>query len=328
MVVGTVAFVALAATGVGVGIAGSGSQTDGTAVVLRTEKLGDGITVGTRVRADGVLVGAVTDIAATGIGTQMVTLDLDRSQLDGIDDSLRVDFATSNLFGISEIQLRPGAGGAALEQGSLVDLTGARSADAVDATMGALLGGLSGITDQAMATRVATVIDTLATDVRAFSPLLQAVVTTAQITVDNRTMPTSRQLDEYGRMLSGLAPFAGSTVDVMDRLYRISVLRTDRARFDETIGVVVHQLFPGVQVVGASAEREFDEFAAMAVPLLAALARTVPHPQQSSADLAALIAGLRAAMPESPDGPVLNVDLDLRIAPVPVVPLLDAVVPR
>ncbi|MGW5575191.1 MlaD family protein [Nocardia thailandica] len=312
----------------GVQFAGSADDTHGTEVVLRTERLGEGIVVGTRVRADGVLVGSVTEIAPGGAGNQLVTLDLDRGQLDGIDDSMRVDYATSNLFGISEIQLHAGRGGNPLRSGTVVDLTGARAADAVDATMGSLLRGLSRVGDQTLVTRVVGVLDQLATDVRAFTPLLEAVMVTAQVAADNHTLPTSYQLQQYGEALGGVAPFAGATVEVIDSVYRIEVLRTQREQFDSSVNMVIEQLFPGLQTAMYAAQDHFEAFAAMAVPILSAVARTVPTPRKSSEELTALLADLRAAMPDTPAGPVLNVDVDLRIAPVPVVPLLGEGVPR
>ncbi|MEV0686724.1 MlaD family protein [Nocardia sp. NPDC050378] len=322
IVVGAVAVVALAASLLGWRIATHGDEVAGTEIVLRTERLGDGIVVGTRVRADGVHVGQVTEIAAVGLGAQAITLVVDRSQLDGIDDSMRVDYGTSNLFGISEIQLRPGRGGAPLHSGSVVDLTGARAADAVDATMGNLLRGLSKVGDQALSSRLAVVLDQLATDVRAFTPLLQAMVVTARAVADNQTLPPSFQLEQAGSAVAGAAPFAGATVDVIDRVYRIDALRTNRPRFDASVNMVVEQLFPALQTTMAHAGRQFPAYAAMAVPLLSAVASAVPDPQRSSAELTALLANLRSAVTDTESGPVLNVDVDLRIAPVPMIPLL------
>ncbi|MFD4429056.1 MlaD family protein [Nocardia sp. NPDC058497] len=329
MVVGAVTVVAVAVGLLGWRVAGSGDEVAGTEIVLRTERLGDGIVVGTRVRADGVLVGQVTEIAPVGPGTQTITLDVDRAQLDGIDDSMRVDYATSNLFGISEIQLRPGRGGGPLRTGSVVDLTGARAADTVDATMGNLLRGLSTVGDQALAARLAVVLDQLATDIQAFTPLLQAMVVTARTVADNQTLPPSFQLEQLGTAIAGAAPFAGATVDVIDRVYRIDALRNDRARFDATVSMVVERLFPALQTTMTHASEQFPAYVAMAVPLLSAVANAVPDPQRSSADLTALLANLRSAMAETESGPVLNVDVDLRIAPVPMIPLLGGqVIPR
>ncbi|WP_336083367.1 MlaD family protein [Nocardia sp. SSK8] len=322
IVVGAVTVVAVAAGLLGWQVATRDDEIAGTEIVLRTERLGDGIVVGTRVRADGVLVGEVTEIAPLAPGKQTITLDVDGDQLAGIDDSMTVDYATSNLFGISEIQLRPGRGGAPLRAGSVVDLTGPRAGDAVDATMGSLLRGLSTVGDQALAARVAVVLDQLATDTRAFTPLLQAMVVTARTIADHQTMSPSFQLEQLGGALGGVAPFAGATVDVIDRVYRIDALRENRPRFDATVNMVVEQLFPALQTMMNHAGDQFPAYAAMAVPLLSAVANAVPDPQRSSAEVTALLANLRSAFTDSDAGPVLNVDVDLRIAPVPMIPLL------
>ncbi|MGY2060590.1 MlaD family protein, partial [Nocardia gipuzkoensis] len=116
---------------------------DGLHIALHTEQIGDGVLAGTPVRVDGVQVGTVTDIEPDERGTQRISLRLDRSQLHGIDNSLQVDYAPANLFGISEIELRRGAGGSALRDDTVIDLTGSRADAIFDATMGSMLRTLS-----------------------------------------------------------------------------------------------------------------------------------------------------------------------------------------
>lgn len=321
LIIGAVAIVTISACSIGTQ-ALSENETEGTRVVLRTESLGDGIVAGTRVRADGVLVGRVTDIAPAERGTQTVTLHVAKDQLDGIDDSMRVDYATSNLFGISEIQLLPGKGGAPLRDGTVVDLTGARAADTFDATMGGLLRSLSNIGDQALVTRLAKVLEQMSTDVRAFTPLLEAMVVTGRTLADNQTLPLSYQIGRYGSVLAGGGTFAASIVDMIDVVYRVQILRDEREKFDDSIDMVVEELFPGVANLLYPARDQFSEYAAMAVPILSAAALTVPTPQQTSADLSALLSRLRSALRETPEGPVLALDVDLRITPAVLGPLL------
>ncbi len=106
---------------------------DGLQITLHTEQIGDGVLAGTPVRVDGVQVGTVAAITPDERGTQRITLRLNPSQLHGIDDSLRVDYAPANLFGISEIGLRRGSGGSALRDDTVIDLTGSNTDAVFDA---------------------------------------------------------------------------------------------------------------------------------------------------------------------------------------------------
>src|SRR5437868_1795643 len=83
-------------------------------VVLHTEQIGDGIVAGTSVALDGVTVGSIAQIESTSGGTQLITLQLDRAALPGLTDRFDVDYAPSNMFGISEIELERGTGGSPL----------------------------------------------------------------------------------------------------------------------------------------------------------------------------------------------------------------------
>ncbi|WP_227980380.1 MlaD family protein [Nocardia spumae] len=322
LIVGVAALVTVLVAVSGWRIAAATHEDSGLRVRLHTQRIGDGIVAGTQVRADGVLVGSVTDIVPAALGTQTITLELDRSRLDGLDDSLRVDYAAANLFGISEIDLIAGPGGAPLHDDTVVDLTGPREADAYDATMGALLRSVSQVSGQVLTPKFAQVLTQIAGDAKAFTPLLEAMVSTARTFADHQHMPVSDLFGRYGTALTGVAPFAGTVIGVIDQIHRIEPLRTDRARFDATVDMVVQQLFPTLQNTMFHAQGNFFAYTAMLTPLLAGMARMVPAPEQSSHDLRTLIDRLRAAMPETPDGPVLNLDLDLRGVPGLAVPLL------
>lgn len=111
MAVGAVALALIVAVAIGWTVYSSAKTEAGLAISLRTEQIGDGVLVGTDVRVNGVIVGRVTDITPDAHGTQRIDMRLDDSRLFGIDDSMLVDYAPANLFGISEIDLRGGLAG-------------------------------------------------------------------------------------------------------------------------------------------------------------------------------------------------------------------------
>jgi hypothetical protein len=287
----------------------------GLCIRLHTQQIGDGIVPGTQVRANGVLIGSVTGIAPDALGTQMISLRLDPSRLDGLDQSLHLDYATANLFGISEVDLRPGNGGTPLRDGAVIDLTGPAAGRTCDATMGSLLRSVSQVSTKVLTPELSDVLSRLGGDARAFTPLLQALVVTARAAADTQHIPASQQLAHYGAALGGVAPFAGAVIRVIDQVYRIDALRNDRPRLDATIDMAVGQLFPALETTLNHADDHFSAYTAMLVPILSAAAKMVPAPDRSSAQLRAVLRNLRSAMSDTPDGPALNLDVDLRGVP-------------
>ncbi|PPJ04895.1 mammalian cell entry protein [Nocardia nova] len=297
---------------------------DSLRIALHTEQIGDGVLAGTPVRVDGVQVGEVAAIVPDDGGTQRITLRLDGSQLHGIDDSLRVDYAPANLFGISEIELRPGSGGAPLRGGSTIDLTG-QHADAVyDATMGGLLRGLSQTGNALLTPQMATVIAQVSNDVRGFTPLAQALISVAQTITDNQKMPSSELVGRLGPAFDGGGRFAGATIQVLDLIRNIPRLQDNRASYDAGTSALTGSVLPALAGLGTRAGSELSGGTDAVAPVLAVLARMVPRPQQSGADLAELVRRLRAGLHDTPDGPVLDTEIDVRGVPV-LAPLLGGI---
>ncbi|MEC3956724.1 MlaD family protein [Nocardia sp. CDC153] len=322
LTVGAIALGLVVAVVAGWGLYRSQQTEAGLAISLRTEQIGDGVLVGTEVRVDGVVVGKVTDIAPDQHGTQQISLRLNDRKLFGIDDSLQVDYAPANLFGISEIELRRGAGGSPLRDGSVLDFTGRRAAQVYDATMGSILRSASQVGGSVLTPQMASVIAQAAADTQAFTPLAQALITAQRTIADNQKMPMSELFGNLGPAFDGGGQFAGATVQVVDLLRGMQRLQSDRAAYDKGVATVTGQLLPILANTFSQAGNQLSGTTDMLVPVLTALAQMVPRPQQSGAELKLLLERLRAAMPDNGQGPVLNVEVDLKGVPAIAVPLL------
>ncbi|WP_336087901.1 MlaD family protein [Nocardia sp. SSK8] len=296
---------------------------DGLRIALHTEHLGDGISAGSQVRIDGVTVGEVAEVAPGERGTQQISLLLDAERLHGIDDSLAVDYAPTNLFGIAELELRRGSGGAPLREGAVLDLTGANSGRVYDATMSAILRSLSQVGMTVTSPQMATVVSQLAADFKAFTPLVQALITVAKTIADNQDVAPSELFGRLGPAFEGGGQFAGATMQVIDILSDIKVTQVDKDRYDIDIGVgaIGGGILPALSTTVSTAGGHFAETTDMLAPMLYALAQMSPNPAQTGADLRALLTNLLGAMPAGPDGPVLNLDVELAGVPALAVPL-------
>ncbi|MFJ4651412.1 MlaD family protein [Nocardia sp. NPDC088792] len=322
MTVGTIALALVVAVLAAWCVYRSVKTEDGMAISLRTEQIGDGVLVGTDVRANGVVVGKVTDITPDQHGTQRISLRLDDSRLFGLDDSLQVDYAPANLFGISEVELRKGAGGSPLRAGTLIDLTGSRAKDVYDATMGSILRSMSQVGGSVLTPQMASVIAQAAADTQALTPLAQALITAQRTITNNQKMPMSELMGNLGPAFDGGGQFAGATVQVVDLLRSIQRLQTNREAYDRGVAIVTGQLLPALSNNLGQAGTQLSGTTDMLVPVLTALAQMVPAPQQSGAELRLLLQRLTSAMPDNGQGPVLNVQVDLKGVPAIAVPLL------
>lgn len=292
------------------------------AVTLRTERIGDGVVAGAHVRLDGVGVGEVTGISSVGGGQQQITLRLDGSQLTGLTDALVVDYAPSNLFGISEIELRRGQGGAPLREGATIDLTGAAASRVSDVTMGTLIRSLGQATNHVLTPELTGVLTGLATDAKAFTPILEAIVMLGRAVADTQRYDPSFLIGQYASTLYGTADLAGATVDLLDHINNIEVLRTDQPLFDAGVTLLTDDLFPALTRLGHVGQRHYTGYSDMLTPLLSVTAQMVPTPQKSSAELRTILERIDNSFVDTPEGPVLQLELVLRGFPVLSSPLL------
>lgn len=294
-------------------------------IQLRTDHTGDGVVPGAGVRLNGVRVGRIKTVDSTPGGTQLITLDLDGTQLFGLSDSLRVEYAPSNLFGISEVILERGTGGSPLRDGSVVDMT---AADRVtDATMGSLLRSLSRTTLTVLTPQLTEALNQIGADIKAFAPLVQAMVGVSRAVADTQQYPSSFLIAQYAAFFDGVAKFGNGFVKLVADIYHIDVLRNDRAHFDTGVSLVADQLFPLISRVLGSADSYFGGYADSATAVLTQLARTVPDPDRAHGDLTELLDRLDRTFRDTPDGPQIGLDILIRSMPGVAVPLLGGTVP-
>lgn len=316
----TVAVAALVA--VGVRLTPSGGEADTITVTLLTEKIGAGIDSGAAVRLDGVRVGRIEAIEPARSG-QRITVRLDKTQLFGLTDALSLDYAPGNLFGIGEVQLHPGEGGSMLRDAETVDLTGDRARRTTDATMSRLLGSVGRLTNDVLTPQLTSVLNQIATDTRAFTPLLQAIIVTLQGYTETRQVPADYLLTQWGSTLDGLPATTQGICDLLagpfDNRYLVQPGKV--AKFDATLDMISNQLLGAVTQTLDAGTAHYSGYTGILAPTLAALANTVPTPGNSAADLRALLERVGAAMPDTPDGPVLHLAVDLRGVPALAVPL-------
>lgn len=225
-----------------------------------------------------------------------------------------------NLFGISEVALKGRGGGAPLRDGSIVELTGAGRV--TDVTMGNLLRSVSAGTTRVLTPELTELLTHAGADMAAFTPLLRAMVTVAEAVADTQHYPSAFLIDQYASFIDGVGKFADGTVRLVHETYNMQVFRTDRARFDIGVSLVVDRLFPGIAALGLSAKQSLQGYTDSAAVLVDQLARMVPDPALVTADFTELLDRLDRSFRDGPNGPALALDVTLRGVPGVAVPLL------
>lgn len=286
-------------------------------VRLRTEQIGEGIVDGTAVRYDGVAIGRITAVDPIEQGRQVLTLELDEGQTAGLTETLSVDYAPENLFGVSAVALRSAPGGAPLRDGQMIDLAGRVS----DVTMGALLRSLTETATEVLTPKLTELLTQFNGDLRAFTPMLEAVITMSRLVADTQRYPSSFLLDQYAGFFNGFGAFTSATFKLAKAIMDIEIFVNERDRYDASITMIRNSVLGGLTDTLNTAGGHFGGLTDALTPTIEALAATLPDPPTSHAQLTELIERLNRIFVDTPNGPTVNVEVTLRGIPGVAVPL-------
>jgi hypothetical protein len=280
-------------------------DSDSLRVQLRTEQVGSGLGSGSYVVLDGVRVGTVASVESPDITHQIITVELDRRRVAGLTDAMTIAYAPENLFGITAINLQREPGGSRLTEGTTIDL--AARGGSTDATMGLMLESLTNLTTGVLTPQTADLLAQAADALDEFTPLFEALIGVTRSYVGARKYAPSTILNSYAGLLEGAEPFLTSTVDVIDYIQNIAVLKSDHKRTDDFIHIIAQQVIPGAAKLMTTMERYYPPYMQMLTPLMAALANTVPN-SRSRQQLTQLLTSLDGVFTGGAD-PALKVAL-------------------
>lgn len=159
-----------------------GRPSDQFGVVIESPYVGQGVATGTALLMHGVKVGEVTQVSSLPGGGVRLAADLRHGPTTGLTDAMGIDFRPANYFGVTGINLRPGDGGQALLNGSLIKTT-----PAGNFTMQALLSRLGELSHGVFTPHLVDVIQRATDYTDGLDPLLETmlVVSTSVANVQN-----------------------------------------------------------------------------------------------------------------------------------------------
>lgn len=167
----------------------SGRPSDQFGVVFESPYVGQGVVAGTVIQMHGVKVGEVTQITNLPGGAVRLTADLQRAPTAGLTDTVGIDFRPANYFGVTGINLRPGQGGQALAQGSLVKTT-----PSGNFTLPALLSRLGELSHGVVTPHLIDVIEKVTDYADSLDPLLETMLVMSNSLAKVQTVSTARLL--------------------------------------------------------------------------------------------------------------------------------------
>lgn len=166
-----------------------GNRTDRISILLEVPYVGQGVAPGTAMVMHGVKVGEVRAISSQSSGGVRMNVDLDSASASGLTDSLGVDFRPTNYFGVTGINLVPGAGGQALRDGTRIT-----AEPQGNSTLQALLYRLGEITGGVVTPQLVRVVDRATRYTDGLNPLIETLLTAADAVANVQTVSTAQLL--------------------------------------------------------------------------------------------------------------------------------------
>jgi hypothetical protein len=178
-------------------------------IAIITPYVGQGVEAGTAVVLHGVKVGQVTNVDSVhrpGGGVRLLT-DLQIQPVQGITDSMNIDFRPINYFGVPGINLLPNSGGQALRDRSEIRLV-----PKGNFTLSQLLSQLGEVSAASLTPKLVEVIDRATRYTDGLNPLFETAVTVTRTIDAAQTVPTEQLLANASSAIGKFPPFTEAVV--------------------------------------------------------------------------------------------------------------------
>jgi hypothetical protein len=166
-----------------------GRPSDQFGVVIESPYVGQGVATGTALLVHGVKVGEVTQVSSVPGGGVRMAAELRQGPTAGLTDAMGIDFRPANYFGVTGINLRPGDGGRALVNGSLIKTT-----PVGNFTMQALLSRLGELSHGVFTPHLVDVVQRATDYTDGLNPLLETMLVVSTSVTNVQSVSTAQLL--------------------------------------------------------------------------------------------------------------------------------------
>lgn len=280
------------------------------ALTVESADVGPGVKTGTRVTLRGVPVGEVESVVIPRAGQARVAVRLDRESLRGLTDALSVRYQPGNYFGVTEMALVPGQGGADLRSGGT--LRPRSSNDTISDLLTRSAVSVSGV----MTPKLIEVTRQATQYTQAITPLLQVAFSVEQQNARSVKVPIGTTLRNVRTTLDG-APglvegaFEGWFVPQMrggEVAGTLDYTVNNYDKIDKTTTLLGTGFFTPLADMFGSHETEFTPGTVMLRVIMDSttkVMRTVSVPRQ----IVPLITGVNSAFITVPEGTALRMNV-------------------
>lgn len=186
-------------------------QAEQISVSIDVPYVVQGVVEGTAVVMHGVQVGNVTGISSRAGGDIRLDVDLQKAPITGLTDTMQIDYRTINYFGVSGINIMPGAGGQALRSGLVIN-----ALPEGNYTLQAMLTRLGQISNNVITPQLVSVIDRITRYADELNPLIETMMVVGQSLADVQSVPTARLLANATGLSVAVPPFLNAMTDTGD----------------------------------------------------------------------------------------------------------------
>jgi hypothetical protein len=189
-----------------------GRSDDEFSIAINTPYVGQGVAVGTAVVLHGVKVGRVTNVTNTASGGVRLATDLEKQPLQGLTNTMNIDFRPINYFGVPGINLVPNTGGQELRDGSEISLV-----PKGNFTLSELLSRLGDVSHASLTPQLIQVIDRVTRYTDGLNPLFETAVTVTRAIADEQTVPTEQLLANTSSIAAAFPGFTDAAIEGFTR---------------------------------------------------------------------------------------------------------------
>ncbi|WP_231855631.1 MlaD family protein [Tsukamurella pseudospumae] len=282
---------------------------------LRSAAVAAGVKDGAPVRIQGVQVGHVTGVSALGNGQQGVTVTLTKAEAASLTNNLEAAYSAGNLFGITEVILTPHDGGGALREGAQITPTKAIT----DNTVSNMIATIGDVNRDALRPHMSQILLNFDASSKAMLPLFTALGSVAQAVQDTQKLSTAQTFPTITQSIQNADSAVTAVIPAIKSLYDYGNVH-DKGwvnRGNATMNAITDEknsLTAALQkILSPQALGGLKTATPMLVNLMQPILTSFPNGSATGVgiQLGQLMDNVRKAMPNTPNGPVLNLRLSV-----------------
>jgi hypothetical protein len=198
-----------------------GRPSDQISVAIDTPYVGQGVGAGTALVMHGVQVGVVKVKSIGPSGGVRLLSDLQKGPVDGLTDTMKIDFRPINYFGVTGVNVVAGQGGQPLRDGMQVN-----TMPQANSTLQALLNRLGQVSAATLTPKLISVINRAVSYTDGLNPLVETVLIVTHAVADIQTVSTARLLTNATGVSVAFPSFTdavvGALYDLIDQPRKFS----------------------------------------------------------------------------------------------------------